>query len=281
MIPLMIGKRVVKFSQAMGPFNKTINRTCAKFVLPRLDFIVARGEKTKENLDSLGLSNVKLGSDLGFALEIDKGSLIKARNIFRKMDFKQKLVGICPSSVIEKNCNGLDYAELTADFIDYVIENDNFDVLILPHSIRKGTGKTWKKKNNDLPICREIYKKVKNKKNCRLVLADLNSEELRYLIGKCDYFVASRFHSMVSSLAMKVPTMVIGWSHKYLEVLKMFDVQRYCIDYKELTTDVMIDEFGQLREDNKKVKSNLSKNLKNVIVSSKEPFELVKNLLES
>ena len=80
-------------------------------------------------------------------------------------------------------------------------------VLLVPHSVRTGTEKTH---NNDLPLCREIHQKLSVSNKVLFVDRELSSQQLRYLIGRCGLFVASRFHAMVSSLAMAVPTLVIG-----------------------------------------------------------------------
>ena len=43
-IPRLLGARVVKCAQALGPFRTRLNRTAARAVLPRLAAVVARGE---------------------------------------------------------------------------------------------------------------------------------------------------------------------------------------------------------------------------------------------
>ena len=56
--PLLLGKTIIKYSQAMGPFNSFWNRTLAKILLPKIHTICARGEITRFHLDKLNLKNI-------------------------------------------------------------------------------------------------------------------------------------------------------------------------------------------------------------------------------
>ncbi len=50
--------------------------------------------------------------------------------------------------------------------------------------------------------------------------------ELRRLVRVCDVVGVSRFHAMVGALAESVPVAVMGWSHKYAEVMDSFGLAR-------------------------------------------------------
>src|SRR5699024_11042200 len=63
-----LGRPVVKCAQALGPFRGRINRLAARLALPRVRHIVARGAKTREFVDELGLTNVETGTDLAFVM---------------------------------------------------------------------------------------------------------------------------------------------------------------------------------------------------------------------
>ena len=128
------------------------------------------------------------------------------------------VVGVCPSVVLQKKVDARegDYAGQMVSFIER-LRAAGKKVLLVPHSVRTGTDKTH---NNDLPLCTEINARLAPGDDLLFIDRELSSQQLRYLIGRCSLFVASRFHAMVSSLAMAVPTVVIGWSHKYREVLR-------------------------------------------------------------
>lgn len=283
---LMLNKNIIKCSQAMGNFKNPINRTLAKLFLPKLKLIVARGQKTKEYLGDLGLKNVIVGADLAFSMSILTDEEKKMREKFGDNFFEnKKVVGISPSSVVEKNCQreGIDYAREMAKFIDYLIDR-NYNVLILPHSFSKNKSKEQKnlfKKifflilnpRADLIICQEIYERVARKESARFIDEDLTAGELRILTGWCDFFLSSRFHSMISALSTKVPVLVCGWGHKYLEVLDMFEMKNYCLDYKDSVLPRLIDKFNALEANGSEVRKKIEQLLPAAINSSKEYLE--------
>ena len=277
--PLLLGKRVMKYSQALGPFKNPVNRFFARLLLPKLDCIVARGEITYSNLETLGLNNIVMGADSAFALKTGDWVYQHVQE-YLNPEFKKKIiVGISPSSVIEQSCERLDinYPQIMADFINFLITREDCNVLIIPHSVRKYT---LKRKNNDLVVCRRIQDLVKHQNRCILIADELSAEELRAIISYCNFFIASRFHAMISSLAMKVPTCVCGWSHKYQEVLRMFEMEEYAFDYKKLETTVLIDMFHNLQSNEKYIKKKFDLHLPEVCESARINATMAKNLLE-
>jgi polysaccharide pyruvyl transferase WcaK-like protein len=63
----------------------------------------------------------------------------------------------------------------------------------------------------------------------------LYSAELRRLVADARVLVTSRFHAMISGLATATPTIVLGWSHKYREVLDLFGATEYGLDAMALS----------------------------------------------
>ena len=152
---IFLKKKIMKYSQALGPFNNLLNRLCSKLILPKLGIIVARGKATKKNLDSLKLRNIVMLAESTFSLRLSKQTITRMRGYKKDDIFKKKVVGISPSSVVEGYCNKkkIPYAKIMARFIDY-LHNKGLNALLIPHSYRK---KTKKRKNNDLIICKKIF----------------------------------------------------------------------------------------------------------------------------
>lgn len=235
---------IVKAAQAMGPFEELVNRTAAQALLPRMSHIVARGAKTFEYLRGLGLSNVSRGADMAFTLDVNGKAKESAR---RRVDMSffadGGVIGFCPSVVLQKSAtkNGGDYIGDSIRTINHITDDLGHPVLLIAHSARTGTAKTH---NNDLPLCREIYAGVSTPDKVLFVDQELGPQELRYLISKCRVLVAARFHAMVSALSTGVPTVVIGWSHKYGEVLDDFGLNDFALALSDATdarVDALID----------------------------------------
>jgi polysaccharide pyruvyl transferase WcaK-like protein len=172
---------------------------------------------------------------------------------------------------------GGDYAGVIATFID-ALQAQGRKVALIPHSVRTGTDKTH---NNDLPLCREIVGRLSGTERVLFVDRELTSQQLRWLIGECDLFVASRFHAMVSSLAMAVPTVVIGWSHKYREVLEMFEVEEWAFGSDQLSADYLLQRFDELAAQRDDVKARLDANLPTVKATSRAQADLIADLVRA
>ncbi|WP_454043151.1 polysaccharide pyruvyl transferase family protein [Cellulosimicrobium sp. Marseille-Q8652] len=234
---LLVGTPVVKVAQAMGPFEEPLNRAAAKALLPRVAAIVSRGAITHEHLLGLGLRNVHAGADLAFTLQVGEEDVRAAEAAADTSFFESgDVVGFSPSAVLAKAAagRGEDYVTEVVGQIDHITQTLGRKVFLVAHSARSHTDKAH---NNDLPLCREIAARVASPDKVLFVDDELSSQSLRHLISLCDVFVASRFHAMVSSLATTVPTLVVGWSHKYREVLDMFGQSRFAVGHQELTDE--------------------------------------------
>ena len=269
-LPLALGKPIVKVSQAIGPFNNPINRVLAKVFLPRVRLICARGGQTEAFLLGHGIRNYKVFPDAAFSLNLtDAREDLSQRYMFPRKG--KYLVGISPSQVVYGKClrKGIDYPAVMARFADHLI-SQRYDVVLLPHSAREGSSKT---RNNDLPVMEKIYNRMTSKDAVCVVREELTPSELRILIGQLDFFVASRFHAMISALCMKVPTLVFGWSHKYAEVLDDFELTETALDYSNLSFEVVLDRFLFLEKERDLIKGHIEGHLKNVLVRSRRFYD--------
>jgi len=272
---------VFKCAQAIGPFKNPINRWASKTFLPKVDTIVTRGAITQRFADGLGLTNTFPGADYAFSLELrgDERSSLAGRIDLEGLSGERRLVGISPSVVLQKKveARGGDYVAMMAGLARRMVDA-GYDVLVLPHSARTGTEKTH---NNDLPLCREIVTRIGESPNVHFVADELTSQELRFLIGMCAFFVTSRFHAMISSLSMGVPTLVIGWSHKYEEVLEMFELQDWAIGSADATEESVWARFGSLVEAEPEVRAHLAEHLPEVKARSLKQADLIADLVRT
>ena len=290
---LMVGTPVIKCSQALGPFKSPINRFFAKLLLPKMKVIVSRGSITQTYLDGLGLNNTIQGADYAFLLKLTKEEEKKAKRYYREDFFTgSTVVGISPSVVMQKKVEKLnkDYVYILANFSNDLIKK-GYKVVLVPHSGRKNAKNSFldnipilreirTSHSNDLILCQELNGRITNKKNCLFINEELSSQELRSIIGKCDLFIASRFHAMISSLAMQVPTLVVGWSHKYKEVLEMFELENWAFGQDKLNQDYLEKRFKDLERNQKDINIKIEKFLPSVKKRSYKQVLAIKKYLE-
>ena len=276
---LNLGTPVFKCAQAVGPFKNPINRIVSKVFLPKAQTLVTRGRITHEFAEGLGLQNLVAGADYAFSLAMDGTEEQGLREAGVDLGFFEdgEVVGVCPSVVLQKKveARGDDYVGQMIAFIER-LRRAGKKVLLVPHSVRTGTEKTH---NNDLPLCTRIAGLLVPGEDVLFVDRELSSQQLRHLIGLCDLFVASRFHAMVSSLAMAVPTLVIGWSHKYREVLEMFELEEWAFGHDQLTPSHLWERFEDLSARRDEVQGKLDQHLPEVKSRSLMQADLIAELV--
>lgn len=276
---VVMSRKIIKCSQAIGPFKNFTNRLAAKYFLPRMYHIFARGNQTALYLKTLGLTNFSVAADYSFLLQTLPKERAKVDKLFKQLKVipGDKLVGISPSSVVDKKCHklGIDYPEVLISFIEWLSKN-GYNTIIIPHSVRKD----GKLHNNDLPLARQLFNAVKIKKDVQLIEENMSPAELRYIISKCGLLVASRFHAMVSGLASGVPTIVIGWSHKYQEVIDMFDVSISSIAYTNLTNDKLQTTFQETYQIRSNLRKKLNQSMESVIKSAQNNTSVILEAIE-
>lgn len=279
-VPLLMGVPVVKYSQALGTFKNPYNRFLAKWILPKLKLICARGQGTYDNLKEIGITdNVKLCADGAFTMA-DSIPICKRVEERCKDDvfYSGKIVGLSVSSVVQKKCRklGINYPQIMAEFIEY-LDGKGYGVLMIANAARINSEKS---RNNDLIIGDEIYEAVRKKKNVRWYHEEMDAEEIREYISRCRFLVASRFHAMIGALEKKVPVLLIGWSHKYQEVLDMFGLGQYAADFSGLNIDNLKKSFADFEADEELIRDKLEKNHTAVLDSSYDNIRNIARILD-
>lgn len=237
-VPLLLGVPVVKCSQAVGPFAEAMTRWTANLILPRVASVVARGSRTYDHLRGLGLANVVEGADLAFLMAVDERHEKEARALVSVLSGRPFFV-VSASSVVEELCaeHGLDYVDLMAGLVDRLVAETGSAAVLVAHSARPGQGPG---RMNDLPVVRGIANRLAGRSGVHLIDESLDPRVLRALIGDSRFLLASRFHAMISGLATQTPTVVIGWSHKYREVMAEFGLERYVVQFSDFNSDALL-----------------------------------------
>ena len=243
------GKPVFKLSQALGPFKTTINRLLAKPLLQHCAVVVARGGQSQEFLSELGIREPRALPDVSFALTIHEDIRHQADRVFRELDDSDRpWVIVSPSQVVANLCGsrGVNFLEQMRQFVEGLLKDETYNVLVLPHSL--GTGRS---KNNDIDLCRELYFRLSSKERVFLHVPAEDPVLLRAMIGRAAFFIGCRFHAVVAALITGVPCLVLGWSHKYREMAAAFDADIPSLDFSAFSADALTEAFQsawQMRE---------------------------------
>ena len=230
-VPLLLGVPTVKAAQALGPFQSIPNKWLAPLVLRRVKTVCARGSRTREHLDSLGGVNVVDVADLAFSLDEAAGLPSAVSTGLGSID--SNFIVVMPSAVVKGifESAGGNYVSAMASLVTEIRSKTGRSVVIAPHSYRAGLPEG---RMNDGPVCREVAEACAGDSQVLGLDSDLTAGELRHLVALGSVLVTSRFHAMISGLATSTPTVVVGWSHKYKEVLDDFGLSSLGLDSSAL-----------------------------------------------
>ena len=230
-VPLLLGVPTVKAAQALGPFQSIPNKWLAPLVLRRVKTVCARGARTREHLDSLRGVNAVDVADLAFSLDEAAGLPSAVSTALSSLD--SNFIVVMPSAVVKGifESTGGNYVSAMASLVTEIRSKTGRSVVIAPHSYRAGLPEG---RMNDGPVCREVAEACAGDSQVLGLDSDLTAGELRHLVALGSVLVTSRFHAMISGLATSTPTVVVGWSHKYKEVLDDFGLSSLGLDSSAL-----------------------------------------------
>ena len=230
-VPLLLGVPTVKAAQALGPFQSIPNKWLAPLVLRRVKTVCARGARTREHLDSLRGVNAVDVADLAFSLDEAAGLPSAVSTALSSLD--SNFIVVMPSAVVKGifESTGGNYVSAMASLVAEIRSKTGRSVVIAPHSYRAGLPEG---RMNDGPVCREVAEACVSDSQVLGLDSDLTAGELRHLVALGSVLVTSRFHAMISGLATSTPTVVVGWSHKYKEVLDDFGLSSLGLDSSAL-----------------------------------------------
>ena len=290
---MLLGVPVVKMAQAVGPFTKPLNRFFAKLFLFPCNHIFARGEKTAEFLRQFNYPKDKVDTvaDIAFLYQPefslsneneDKiNSLIVSLQVVRKQG--KKVIVFSPSILVdsESQKKGLDY---TGRFLDVIkaLGSEDLHFVFIPNATREGSEKVH---NNDLVTLFQMktaweVAQIEDNLSGEVdwVDYDINTSSIRQIISQADVLVTSRYHAMISGLALDIPTIVIGWGHKYKETMAYFGLEEFSLDFGAGDTDLYA-IISKILQSPKTFKDKIKKNLPYVRSLAEKQFDYLKRVL--
>ncbi|PKO04243.1 MAG: hypothetical protein CVU41_18070 [Chloroflexi bacterium HGW-Chloroflexi-3] len=285
---------VVKLSQAAGSFKNPIIRFFAKYFLPKCDFIFARGEKTLAFLQELGLSEKKvaLAMDATFVFQEDfcltNENNYSVHQIYDDILSKKSqgipVIGISPSILVmgKMSSKTVDYIHSLIEMIRKTSFQQDVHFVVFPNASRE---KSKKKRNNDILAIEEMQNRAKLELPLSIynkitwMTFDVDTKGINEIVSILDLLITSRFHAMVFGLRLAIPTIVIGWSHKYHEVMKFFGLEDFVFDYKDPNRS--FDELIlEVIKNNETFHSQIMQQLPKASDLSQKQFDYLKRFLD-
>ena len=164
----LLKKPVVIYAEGLGPFKTFFGRMMAKIIFKKCRYISVRDRISVENLIKLGFNREKID------LVADSAFLLAPSP--KKLNFRKegrKLIGVSVSKLVstygflgKKGPSSYNiFINFISELIDWMIENKNADVVMIPHAIQP--------KRDDYQTSLEIFSKVKNKQKIKFLVKSI------------------------------------------------------------------------------------------------------------
>ena len=232
------GKSFTCFSQTFGPFDFHNNRN----LLLTRDILTHSRLYPRENDSQEMLLNFQIPQE-----NIEKTfetvlSLSKEVSEYVTPSSRSKSVGVAiyctqkRAPEVEEN-----YLHCMSSLCNHVIAQ-GYNVKFFPMEL-KGTPP------DDRPYIQRIIDRVECPNKCFVYDADMETADHLREVGKCQVFIGHKTHSTIFALATGTPLLAIAYHPKTIEFMHQFDLGRYALDDRTMTSRELIDTFENLVAD--------------------------------
>ena len=209
------GAAVVLLPQAFGPFTSPRLRKAMKAILKLVDLAYARDEASLMHLKNLntGVEKIRIAPD--FTSLVEPTPLTEYEYLAGRVCLSPNMRLLDKTDIN----SGQLYLAKMREVISWLNERA-IPFFILIHE------------QGDRPIAERLVKEG----GVRPALIEhADPQVLKSIIGKSRAFIGSRYHAILGALYQGVPTLTLGWSHKYPELMEAFDLQNHIIKLHEST----------------------------------------------
>ena len=242
----LLDRRVICYSQSIGPLSRWVS-PWASCVLNRVDRITVRESISRKYLEEIGVRESKIVLHGDCAFNLSSVSSSKARQLLEIEGVpveNSRLIGVSVSSLMlelqkkegSQANHGLDkYLNSIILIVGQFTSNEGNRVILVPHMISPSWWTT-----DDRAACSQVLRRVNNPRVFSLN-NDYSPDELKGIIGECEFFVGSRMHACIAALSQGIPTLAVGWSHKYHGIMERLSLGDYAIDMRDRSMEQVLE----------------------------------------
>ncbi len=274
---------LVQLPQTYGPYKNIICRFIAKQILSASQDIYSRDEESLKLIESIIGNSIKkrkhkLSYDVGFLLEPKEFDFSE---VPLSLDLKsgKEIIGVNISGLLlmggytRKNQFNLciNYGDLCHKIINHFLSM-KCSILLIPHVLDNSL-------ENDIYACEHIYCKYKDNHDVFCGFGNLDSREVKGLIGKCSFFIGARMHACIGAISQCIPTVSLAYSRKFAGVFKTIGIENCVIDLRTTSLQDAVTEIGNLYNSRDEIIKHLNRimpgvkqSIQNIFIQKNDPI---------
>jgi polysaccharide pyruvyl transferase WcaK-like protein len=237
---ILIRGRITLLPQTYGPYKSAASRMLARFILRRADLILSRDKEGMKMIEELiGKTERNLFCpDVAFSLEsiLPKDPRIRPALPSNR---RECLIGINVNGLMynggytRSNMFGLklDYPAFLDALVAKLLANPENRVLLVPHTFA-ATGRVESDPDGCAAVLRAVPAEFKSR--IHIVEAEYDQNEIKGVVGLCDFFVGSRMHACIAALSQGIPAVGIAYSKKFRGVFESVGAENWVVDGRDV-----------------------------------------------
>lgn len=226
--------KIILLPQALGPFRSPLSRRAMTSVAKRANLIFARDEESYSYLTDVAgkAANIRICPDFTNVL-----SGVPSKD----MAIPQQGICIVPSGMMLERSNaatGAAYVEFLISATRLLEEAQARPFFLVHEGLRD----------------RQLAERVVQKASLDIpIITKDNPLEIKGILGACRATIGGRYHGLVSALSQGVPSLGVGWAHKYEHLFRDYGFPEGLLDPRQEWT-LNRDKIRMLTDDAENVR---------------------------
>jgi polysaccharide pyruvyl transferase WcaK-like protein len=288
-----LGTRLVLLPQTYGPFANRRNQSIARELIADSTLAYARDRDSYERLQAIlghrfDPDRHRLGVDVAFGLRA-------RRPIALEPDLQRALTG-SSRPLIGLNISGLlanrssearqrfslasDYGQMVKELVGRLLETTDAHLILVPH-VQAPVGHY----ESDLEACLNVLEALPDKlratanERITLIRESFDATELKWIIGRMDWFCGSRMHSTIAALSSGVVACALAYSLKTRGVFASCGLEDAAVDLRHLTAEDAIEQVLRTWRNRQAMSATLATRLPQVKDICQQQFDEIVGIL--
>lgn len=266
-------KKTMIYAPSMGPFNSWWRRKLHRYILKKADVICVRDRISHGWVNSLDIGKqIHLTADAAIQKVLNKSEIfhqISLTNI--QLDESHMKIGITPIDLRWHPVfgQGHDIDTLNnkivnefAKIIKFLVTNYNAMIYFYPQLFGL---------SEDLSVINKIIQKVNTISENKMISENIvilsNEQSADYQqahISKMDYFIGTRYHSIIFSSMYSIPFISLYYEHKTEDISKRLGMDDYCIPIENIDSDTILNKLDLLIKSKENVVNDMKLKMENI-----------------
>lgn len=242
---LILQRPLVLLPQTYGPFRSMPGRIMARWILRRATQIYSRDKEGIGIVKALAvktLAEPRSTFDVAFAMEsrpVPLGAFLPPPGA----------IGLNVSGLLyasnwsarDRTVNSDSYRQILHELIYLFATTLNQSIVLVPHVLGSSS-------ESDLAAAIDFHDSLPADLQARVRVLDVpaDASQIKYLIGRCEFFVGSRMHACIAALSLGIPAIGLAYSSKFIGVYDSIGVGDLVVDLRDAAKGETVDRAKNL-----------------------------------